>query len=598
MKHCLSYIMWLYLLFCAGFVSCAKEEFPGPPLPQNENTQKVMARVVVPGKGTDEITTENLNIETVRFLLFNNETGLFLQKTSPISVTLDMVTIDTNKSPHQYVINVEADLTVKKEMANSATYLVYAILNEEMGGNITGVTSTNISNRLDNINHVSDLVKLMSEPLPFTFDANNVIDPKADEPTFIMYGSGTLTNLAGTSDTPLNIVIDESGLDRSMAKVTIESISSNGNYSYEISKLFITGIAFENLPKSISIDKDYSTMPEYHDIEDTNLSDNTNLFANGFFTREGGGDFQVDVNYTATLKQTFAGLFWQSDKLTGQGSKQYTVFGPEYKGDGFTDEITNTYRGKATLFTGNNLPESLQINEGNYPAFFKSLDPALIGSLTTPYLEKFEPVPVVKVNPTPWSLSIGSYYIPENKTINKTYLIIDVSIGEPLIKTPSADSEEFNDIKQECLDNWNATDDDWEFIEGDNPNTFYKRLWKTEGNTDYYWYVNDNISASVTQRVTGTLENYFKGKEFVLSNDSKTKRFRIPVASSVGGDAESVYRNHEYKLTIEANTDTYNSILNNPITANRSRTEGKVMIGQISEDGITLTVYREVTPFN
>ena len=218
--------------------------------------------------------------------------------------------------------------------------------------------------------------------------------------------------------------------------------------------------------------------------------------------------------------------------------------------------------------------------------------------MTTPYLEKFEPVPVVKVNPTPWSLSIGSYYIPENKTINKTYLIIDVSIGEPLIKTPSADSEEFNDIKQECLDNWNATDDDWEFIEGDNPNTFYKRLWKTEGNTDYYWYVNDNISASVTQRVTGTLENYFKGKEFVLSNDSKTKRFRIPVASSVGGDAESVYRNHEYKLTIEANTDTYNSILNNPITANRSRTEGKVMIGQISEDGITLTVYREVTPFN
>lgn len=606
MKRWLLYIM-LVGVFGMHMTSCVIDDDPSSNCSQEENySDKVLARVVVPGG-----ETENLNVNTVRFLVFDPN-GLCVDKTGAIAVTESNIEIQTALAGHhetQYVISVETDLEINKLMNGSKTYHVYAVVNETMGGDITGVESTNFVNSLNNVSTETELNTIMQQGRKFTFNAENDITGQNSEPAFIMCGMAELVYNAENATDPISVVIKEEGIDRSMAKVTIESISSGGVSTANVSRLFVTSVGFVNLPNYVYVE-DGVVANDF-----LGLSTLDEKFRNAktlSYDRNWDGEFKAGYTFNATLRQTMGGLYYQGDNnvATG-GNESYTIF-PPYAGnlndsgkpkiDPGGGMIGSFKAGPASLLSGNKVDtyETTEVNLGNFINFIEQITGDAISGSTTPSIRDMTYDVTVTTIPDSWNLTLNaSYYIPENLSESCTGLRIEMVIGTPYIEEPSA--EEIEDM---CKEQWQGGGD-WNITGiqawldsygGDKPpftKTAYPEL---INNVQKYYYVNTAFAEAGwrEQSVSGGVPEYFSGKEFVIGNQSKRLSFIVPIAVNKDTNGSitdnNVYRNHEYKISIIANEDAFTAINNYGVAT------AIVNSRALTAEDLGITVIYEVKP--
>ena len=568
---------WLLYIMLVGVLgmhttSCVTDDIPSNNCPKKD---KVMARVVVPGGDT-----ESLTVNTVRFLVFNSE-GLCVDKTDAIPVTANNIEIENATTGHhekQYVISVETDLEINKLMNGRKTYRVYAIVNETMGGDITGVLSTDFTNSLKNVSTETDLNIIMNQGRQFTFNAENDITGQGDEPAFIMCGMAELVYDAENETDPISVVIKEEGIDRSMAKVTIESISSGGVIDVDVSRLFVTSVGFVNLPNYVYV-KDGEVATEFSGLStlDEKFRNSTTLSYN----RNWDGEFNAGYTFEATLRQTMGGIYYQgTSNIDASGTETYTIF-PPYGADNLNDgktpvispggsKIGKYNAGPASLLSGSKVDNYAvtDVNCGNFEDFIKSVTGDAISGSTTPSVRDMTYDITVTTEPDAWDLTLNaSYYIPENLSESYTGLQIEMVIGTPYIEEPDAE-----EIEKMCKDQWQGGGD-WNLsgiqawldsYDGAKP-PFTRTEYGVINGVMKYYYVNKDFAEAGwrEQKVNGAVPNYFTGKEFTIGNQSKRLSFIVPIA--VNKDANgitnnNVYRNHEYKVSIIASREAYKAI--------------------------------------
>ena len=568
---------WLLYIMLVGVLgmhttSCVTDDIPSNNCSKKD---KVMARVVVPGGDT-----ESLTVNTVRFLVFNSE-GLCVDKTDAIPVTANNIEIENATTGHhekQYVISVETDLEINKLMNGRKTYRVYAIVNETMGGDITGVLSTDFTNSLKNVSTETDLNIIMNQGRQFTFNAFNDISVQDNEPAFIMCGMAELVYNVDNATDPISIIINEEGIDRSMAKVTIESISSGGVNNENVSRLFVTSIGFVNLPNYVYV-KEGVVANNFLELStlDEKFRNNETLS----YDRNWDGNFSAGYTFEATLRQTMGGVYYQGDNnVSTGGNESYTIFPPYGAGnlnDGKDAVISpgggmiGKYKaGPASLLSGNKTDNYLvtEVNCGNFVDFINSVTGDAISGSTTPSVRDMTYDITVTTEPDAWDFTLeASYYIPENLSANYTGLKIEMVIGTPYIEEPDAE-----EIEKMCKDQWQGGGDwnlsgiqAWLDSYGGAKPPFTRTEYGMINNVMKYYYVNKDFAEAGwrEQKVNGAVPNYFKGKEFTIGNQSKRLSFIVPIA--VNKDANgitnnNVYRNHEYKVSIIASQEAYKAI--------------------------------------
>lgn len=546
----------LFIILCMGVVACGNDELIDVPLSGDEDYQPVSARVIIDTQANEKIT-----LETVRFFLFNTSTGLCVQATEAIDIKEQDVTIDNGK----YIISVPSPLQVKKEAlpGKTTTYTVFAVINENMGGK----TGTDAGLSLEGINHINDLTRISRNPISYSFNAGNTVNSDEDEPAFIMTAYGDITNKYGE---PPTLTLTSAGIDRPMAKVTIEKISSGGDESLEASQLFVTGIRFVNIPKKVYLEANENNT--FH--EPLSLDEQFKGEEVSYERTWENGKFNVYTEYSGQMRLTLEGIYYQIDKNkpAGVGKPNYCLLPPDYAGDPI-DFGDGVLRGGATLFYNSSDPY-LTLNMGNFLDFVRSITPEYLKLITVPKISDFTYSSKETIIPDDWELPLHcSYYIPENlssDTDSQSAIEVEVTIGTPIIERPTED-----DIKDQFV--WTGGTD-WHFpTDKDIP--LYKTLHEETGK---YYYVNKDKAEQIylSQDFEGELT--FTGKDFDISDTSVKHVFTIPIAD---GD-HKVRRNHEYRISVIANASTYDSMLR------------QTNVGRSAEESAGILVHREVKPLN
>lgn len=637
MKRLITHIICMAMLaLSAG--ACVMDEPTFSAEPETGGRGGAVTRIVIPGGGgTTGVNEENMSVETVRFLVFD-ATGTCVAKTDALPVTADDVTIDYNPPaethhPAQYVITVETGLEIDRLMSGNSTYTVYAILNEKMGGSegnnrYTGVSSTNISSGLNNVNSRDQLISLMKQPLPFTFNVDNSLpgtDPSDaskpfQEPAFIMCGSTDFV-YQSTMETIPTITINNQGLDRTMAKVTIESISSGDDSSEKASRLFVTGVKLVNIPRNVYIDADVKptslddmTVCDLDNGEDDSFGSVTD---NGYFKRQWDGMFHINTQVDVTLKQEFQGIFYQNDKDgTALGKNNYTPFPWDYSEEWYENgkiqsygkffDFDGVFRGPASLFPTPN--KSLELNQGNYLSWLKALGPDL-DDATDPTLDSWNPTSTYTTTEAKWDMQFSrSYYIPENLYSNSNekegYPCIEVTVAKGMPYIPERAPEE---ILQYILDHWDEYKDKGEW-QGSLDAVIKAQPVKVpagtklpgppsnpEGgetlNQDMYYYVFKSEGYYKLTNIPDLKLDPIDSKDFFLDMEgadaSPTVKFYIPIA-----EGYEVHRNHEYRLKLVVNSTTFDAIPDNAANLQyATRTAGSKSGSEVWG----ITVERQVT---
>lgn len=623
-------------------VSCVMDDPVSEPTRPDKDRGGAVTRIVIPGPASQDGTAEeeNMTINTVRILVFD-QFDKCIAKSEAISVSESDVSIEyapnlpsETHHPAQYVIKVSTGLEIDRLLSGSATYKVYAVINETMGSDTgnnrytgvnTGADAVDISADLDAVTTLADLTTLMQKPLPFTFNVENALpdtDPSDatkpfQEPAFIQCGYTEFEYSSSMTEIP-EITINNQGLDRTMAKVTIESISSGTDNSEEASQLFVTGVKLVNIPKYVYLDSSI-TPNGVDEMGECNLDNGEDdafgsILETGYFKRAWDGSFTINTNVDVTLKQEFRGIYYQNKKddetATALGKDNYTPFpwdfsDPDYKNSNSTDyydqygrvypNIDKKFRGRATLFPDNT--KDLILNSGNYIDWLRELGPEL-DDATDPTLDSWDPHSSYTVVNDDWDLKFNrSYYIPENLySDNKDKdgypcIAVTVAIGKPYI--PPVDPDV---ILKYVLDHWDEYKDKghWEGAITENIKAEPVLVPKdTPGNPyseDRYYYVFKSEGYYKLTDVEGLQLDPITSKDFDLKLEgeeaSPTMTFYVPIAKDY-----AVYRNHEYKLRLVVNTTTFNAIPQSAVsTQTRSSNQ------PLTLDNIGVSVEREVIP--
>lgn len=556
-------------LFLPLWIGCFYD-IPGDHIEKDTGTTHMSLRssqIILPSDNEGKL--ESITIESLRILVFSKTTGMVVtNKMFPVG-DLTPATYDATDGWSIDFSNIVVE-------TRPGPSIVYVVLNE----NIMSISGQTLTDALNKLSTVADMETLMNTPLSYTTPLRVTYDTggKLLEPPFIMSTFGEFDIPEGldrnnpyTAD--LTGVNQGFKLDRTMAKVTIDSLSSYPIYplltdNTKTSSIFILEMGLVKVPMQYfwspnrtqtgpsTYDPSYAVpRPPYTGIyQHFNFPlPNPEL---GYYERDWNGNIQFNFTATGYKTQTKKARIWWSGEA--MGSKGYTL--DKYALDAYIGDKYNTSKEYHDDYNGGK-PDTLELNQGNWPtwALDKLNDTTLAFGPTQYVFEDPDFSPVLTGGY--WTLKEKniSYYLPEHilasiaDTTNSTKLRVK-AVNVPLPTTISP--EESSNIVWHTQ-NWGP----WEYaVVAGEPVTqaLLNTLWGFERDTivvagirrpiiRHYWNLGLRVAKGTN---SGSLENVqFKN----ITSSPDTKVFYLPIRNTPADPVDyNIYRNHEYKFSVHA----------------------------------------------
>lgn len=518
---------------------------------------------------------ESITLNSLRIIVFSQATGRV--------VTNKVFDISDHTPPsadNDWVVDF-SDIVVETKPGQS---IVYVILNED----VSAVSGKSLAGELNKLSTLAEMNALVNTPLSYAVPLrveyeSDGVTPK--EPPFIMstFGECTipegrpienpyLADLRGPSEEQMGFE-----LDRTMAKVTIESVSNYPMYEGQstnnvaTSYIFILKMGLVNVPMQYlwspnRPQTDGYPVPAYtgsYQTLDFGLEDPDA----GYYDRTWNGNLALSLTADAyeinALKDS---VVWYTGEASGSNS--YSLNKNDL--DTFIYTYSGNYQNQAWYDKYNGgTPPILELNAGNFFDFMEE-------QFTTASPDDFLPVSYDYFNEhiTPnmtggdWSLDIKdiSYYVPEHiladktSSANSTKLYVKASIAS----APDTISEEMGDQVS-----WNPTTwGEWIYalkpggtehiskaeanaIWGFERDTVPHR--KNNGQIEYIPIIRHYWKAGIRYR-SGHRTGNLAHAEFAYITDSHNIReFYLPIRNTPVSPVDyNIYRNHEYRFSVHA----------------------------------------------
>ncbi len=547
------------------------------------------SQIILPSDSEDEV--ESITIETLRILVFSKTTGMLVTNKLFSVEDLSLATYDSETG--KWSIDF-SDMVVETRPGPS---IVYVVLNE----NIMSISGQTLTGALNMISTLTEMQTLVNTPLFYTTPIRVIYDSggKPVEPPFIM---STFDEFDIEPNRPIDNPYmadlrgpDESlkgfALDRTMAKVTIESVSSYpieggpATNNEETSYIFILKMGLANVPMQYlwSPNRLQPTPPNpnpytvpvpaytgaYQDIdfglEDPDL---------GYYDRDWNGSVRLLINANAyEVQELKDSRIWYTGRGSGSGS--YTL--NKYELDANLANNFNNVNDQCFLSyysdsdgDGERDPSPIDLNAGNFLSMVQSLyvNPDPNAYLPTWY-QLIEPYTIQpEMTAAYWSLKQKdiSYYVPEHILEDKTNRADATSLHVKAVKAfiPNHITKE-----QSTHIEWNTTNwGNWEYavtpgggefdVTGNAFTAMMRTIWGYELDTitvnnvptvivRHYW------SGGLRYRY-GVATGVLTGSQFLnITNSTDVMDFYLPVRNTPDNPVDyNIYRNHEYKFSVHA----------------------------------------------
>lgn len=525
-------------------------------------------QITLPDNGTGT-SVESITLNTLRILVFSKATGQI--------VTNEVFDISNRPVATKVGSNWVIDFSGIAVATKPGLSVVYVVLNED----VSMVGSQSLTAALVSLTNLVGMQALVNTPLSYAAPLRVTYQPDGitpNEPPFVMSTFDELDILPARPSTNPNLA-DLRGpsegqkgfeLDRTMAKVTIDSISS---YPYTggpttnnvlTSYIFILKMGLVKVPQNylwspnrlqtnppVSPTSPYPVPPYTSSYQSLNF--NLEDPVKNYYNRTWGGS----ITATATANVTWV--------QTGQTSKRIYKIAGNAGSQSYSTTFNNHFESGTTP----------NINQGNFLTYIQSYFAGGAGTEFDPGNLQYTNVVVTPtVTGKYWTLNEKniSFYVPENilvnksDTINSTKLYVKAAVasieldpnnvefnqndvnwvksgGEILWTYPT--STEIGNLSVTAFHYYSRS----RYINGGNViNPLYVDVADDPGNL----YIHFWDGSVFWRRATGTITTTLISPDFSkISNSTNTKEFYLPIKNTPETPVDhNIYRNHEYKFSV------------------------------------------------
>lgn len=558
------------------------------------------SQIILPSDTTGDL--ESITIESLRIIVFSKTTGLIV--TNKLFDVGNLSLASKDPLTGNWIIDF-SDIVVETKPGES---VVYVVLNES----IMSVSGQTLSGALNMIDNLAEMETQVKTPLSYTVPLKVVYgtNGKPIEPPFIMSTfdefdippgrpkeNPYLVDLRGPSESQRGFK-----LDRTMAKVTIDSISSypisGGPLANDslTSYIFILKVGLTNVPTQYlwSPNRLQTTppnpnpytvpVPPYtgaYQVIDFGLE----VPLLGYYDRDWGGN--IKLNFTANVdevQEAKNNRIWLVSNNSGSGSYSLdSTILDNYIKSGLLKPTDNYL-----YYDGNiNHTDIASLNKGNWLTFVKAMysDTTQTNYYPTWYNTSNEHI-TPSITGGYWSLKAKniSYYVPEHILQTKTEPTSATKLHIKAAKASVPDTISREDSKNIVWNN--DTWGNWVYslgpgginLETANKTEIEAALKKVWGykidsmivNGTKYRFVRQYWKGFIRYR-SGYKSGTLNGAQFQkITNSTDIKDFYLPVRNTPASPADyNIYRNHEYKFSVHA-LEQWNPVVANGISGTRS----------------------------
>ena len=549
------------------------------------------SQIMLPSDQTG-VNMESITIESLRIMVFSKATGQVVTNKVFDIANLNLATKDPVSG---YWIIDFSNIVVATKPGPS---IVYVVLNENIMS-ISGQTLTGALNAIPNITGMKTLVDTplsYIHPLRVVYDTNE----KPIEPPFIMStfdefdippnmpkSNPYVADLRGPSETKKGFE-----LDRTMAKVTLDSISSYPRYTGETtdnkqtSYIFILKVGLVNVPTQYLWSPNrLQTTPPANPAYTVPVPPYTGSFQTldfgledpilGYYDRDWNGNIVLNIDANAyEVQELKDSRIWYTGD--GNGINSFNVDSAALDRyiakNGIKSNDKFNYQYYLDKFNGN--VQLLELNQGNFIDFINYIIALYQGASEEDYLptwyELKEPYTITPtITGAYWSLKEKniSYYVPEHILANKadkanaTKLHIkaaEASVPSKITKEMSYNIQWNNPVWESWIYAISVGSKNFLDMSKQEQSDVINQMWGYQldsltypGKTivRHYWRGGIRYHSG---DVTGTLD----GVQFQnITNSTDIKDFYLPIQNTPTTENPvdyNIYRNHEYKFSVHA----------------------------------------------
>jgi hypothetical protein len=523
------------------------------------------SQIILPSDSEGEV--ESITIESLRILIFSQGTGSIV--TNEMFDVANLPVAVQDQETGEWSVDF-SNIVVKTRPGPS---IVYVVLNE----NIMDISGQTLTGALNMVSSVTEMETLMNTPLSYTTPLMVTYDTegKPVEPPFIMSTFGECIILPGKTEEDPNIA-DLTGngqgfeLDRTMAKVTIESVSSYPiegvgaptTDNVETSYIFILKMGLTNVPMQYlwspnrPLTNGYPAPVYSGDYQNIDFALEDDSL--GYYDRDWGGDITVNIHAYAYKVESKDARIWYTG--AGSGINAYSL-SKDALDAYILEKGINTNNAYYDSYNGAD-PPLLILNSGNWLSFVQDLFLDNNYPFLPTYYQLIEPY---DLNPVVtggyWELKKKniSYYIPEHILESSNTPSQSTKLHIKAVKAQLPDTiskEESTDIS------WNS--ETWgEWIYAVSPGEVVDQnainsLWGFERDTILYngleYPIIRHYWSSGIRYAYGHAMGTLSGVQFQnITNSSDIKDFYLPIRNTPADPEDyNIYRNHEYRFSVHA----------------------------------------------
>lgn len=500
------------------------------------------SQIILPTDSVGEL--ESITIESLRILVFSKATGSIV--TNEMFDVANLPVPVEDQETGEWSVDF-SNIVVKTRPGPS---IVYVVLNE----NIMSISGQSLTGALNSISTLTGMENLVNAPLSYTTLIPVEIDSvsmKPKEPPFIMSTFGECDILPGKPKEDPNVV-DLTGtnggfeMDRTMAKVTLESISSYPRYegeptdSVETSYIFILKVGLVNVPNQYLWSPNRpqsSTVPPVYTGSYQEIDFQLENSATDYYDRTWNGSMTATATADVVWRQYGVSNIYKILDNSGVNSYGLVPQDTPYEFD---------------------ISEDPKINNGNFLNYLRIYFSEGAGELFDEGDISFSNTVITPViNGAYWKLdSINdlSFYVPEHilsdKTSpdNATKLYVKASIASMTELNPD------NVNLSEDSVNWEKDNNEIKWTYPSSIDTLITNAFvrvPVPGSTTKVYHVWDG--SQFYREAKGTINVRLINPKFDHITDGNIKEFYLPIQNAPQDPADyNIYRNHEYKFSVHA----------------------------------------------
>lgn len=536
-------------------------------------------QITLPDNGTGT-SVESITLNTLRILVFSKATGLI--------VTNKMFDISNRPVATKVGSNWVIDFSGIAVATKPGLSVVYVVLNED----VSAVGSQPLTTALNNLTNLVGMQALVNTPLSYAAPLRVTYQPDGitpNEPPFVMstfddldilparpFANPNIADLRGPSEGQKGFE-----LDRTMAKVTIESVSNIPMFEGQVtdnvstSYIFILKMGLTNIPKQYlwSPNRWQTTSPYPNPVPPYDSSigyqsvnfplPDPNL---NYYDRDWDGNIKLDFTAsTYEMQEAKKSRIWYTGDASGSNAFSSDSSILDY------NIANNPGISKNVFFSyyNNNISNivPVDLNSGNFTSFVN----AVYGSSSDgDYLPSIYKILTPQITPNVtggnWTLKEKniSYYVPENILVNKSDTVNSTKLYVKAVKATVAMPESIVEgdftLTSQSWGDWiystQAGGTNIGTLGGNEFKLFMRTLWRYKLDTimvgtqstiivRHYW---EGLIRYRQGSITGIIED----AEFQnIASGTNVKDFYLPIKNTPETPVDhNIYRNHEYKFSV------------------------------------------------